>query len=336
MRFKTSRIYYYRNSEYFNTKSENVASLISLLDDFELDINYTSRQNTNKGVKADILNKLLRELLHSKFSDESLLVESKKNSYPQPYELDFLNKMISGIPDFLQLDKNVFISFQIELLKSLLGEYLHAFTSYLMTEYFIDEKIRNLKKDEYLDNVKNINSFCKIIQDMVEFELHKESRFQEEDILKFNNKLNEFNEIQLVLSKIKLNHKTIVGSKSKTTRGKILSKINDLIDIIRPKLKEKLESDNKKLNKEIINIIGETQVGNWALMKSDIDKVERMLDIFQIDLVVFITATDNLEKKISDGTVNYDKIIKTIESTPYLKLPIIVIGIDIVDEKEQN
>lgn len=76
-------------------------------------------------------------------------------------------------------------------------------------------------------------------------------------------------------------------------------------------------------------IIGEIQFGNWALLHYDILKAINIEQFMDIDVLIYITATGNLSKYISDGTVNFEKSKKDIEENKnIINVPIWLIGID--------
>lgn len=76
-------------------------------------------------------------------------------------------------------------------------------------------------------------------------------------------------------------------------------------------------------------IIGEIQFGNWALLYYDLLKTIQIEQLVDMDFLVYITASGNLSKYISDGTVNFDKTRKDLEDIESLiKFPIWLIGVD--------
>lgn len=76
-------------------------------------------------------------------------------------------------------------------------------------------------------------------------------------------------------------------------------------------------------------IIGEFQFGNWALVYYDILKTIYIEQFFDIDFLVYITASGNLSKYISDGTVNFESTKKAlVEFESLIKFPIWLIGVD--------
>lgn len=82
-------------------------------------------------------------------------------------------------------------------------------------------------------------------------------------------------------------------------------------------------------------IIGEIQFANWALAYYDLFKVLHLDNLMDLDLLVYITATGNLNSCLSDGIVNYldmENIINKYSSI--LKVPIWLIGIDIKDSQQ--
>ncbi|KMY44023.1 hypothetical protein AC622_06970 [Bacillus sp. FJAT-27916] len=92
---------------------------------------------------------------------------------------------------------------------------------------------------------------------------------------------------------------------------------------------EMLGEDNI-INKKEPTIIGEIQLGNWALLYYDLLKTIHIENLLDIDLFIYITPTGDLQEYISDGTVNFNKVKKAIEEYhSILKMPIWLVGIDI-------
>ncbi|MED4061115.1 BglII/BstYI family type II restriction endonuclease [Priestia megaterium] len=82
-------------------------------------------------------------------------------------------------------------------------------------------------------------------------------------------------------------------------------------------------------NKKVPTIIGEVQFGNWALVYYDLLKTIQIEQTFEIDLLIYITAAGNLQRYISDGTVNLDGVREALEEFKnIIKFPIWVIGVD--------
>lgn len=85
-------------------------------------------------------------------------------------------------------------------------------------------------------------------------------------------------------------------------------------------------------NKNKPTIIGEIQFGNWALAFYDMFKVLHLDNLADLDLLVYITATGDLQEFLSEGIVNYDSTLEIITKySSILKVPIWLIGIDIED-----
>lgn len=77
-------------------------------------------------------------------------------------------------------------------------------------------------------------------------------------------------------------------------------------------------------------ILGEIQFGNWGLVYRDILKVVQVERDEDVDLLIYITATGNLDKRISTATVNFKKTKDLFEEFKnVLSMPIWLIGIDI-------
>lgn len=80
-------------------------------------------------------------------------------------------------------------------------------------------------------------------------------------------------------------------------------------------------------------VIGEIQFANWALAYYDLFKVLHLDNLTGIDLLIYITPTGNLEKSLSSNIVTFKNMKSIIESySSVLKVPIWLIGIDIVEE----
>lgn len=61
-------------------------------------------------------------------------------------------------------------------------------------------------------------------------------------------------------------------------------------------------------------------------------KVIHLEESLEVDLLIYITATDNLEKYLSEGIVTFDKMKKTLEQYgSIVKIPVWLIGIDVRD-----
>ena len=77
-------------------------------------------------------------------------------------------------------------------------------------------------------------------------------------------------------------------------------------------------------------IIGEVQFANWALAYYDLFKVLHLDNLADLDLLIYITATGDLNDYLSDGNVNYLNMTQIIqEHSSILKVPIWLIGIDV-------
>lgn len=82
-------------------------------------------------------------------------------------------------------------------------------------------------------------------------------------------------------------------------------------------------------NKKILTVVGELQFGNWALVKHDLLRLLNSSDSIPIDFYIYITATGSLDEKLSEGTVNYCKVIEALEeNSRIINIPTWVIGID--------
>lgn len=94
---------------------------------------------------------------------------------------------------------------------------------------------------------------------------------------------------------------------------------------------EKLEKGlDAELRKSQPTILGEIQFGNWGLIYRDILKVVQVEKDEDVDLLIYITATGNLNNRISTATVNFKKTKELFEEfKSVLSMPIWLIGVDI-------
>ena len=82
--------------------------------------------------------------------------------------------------------------------------------------------------------------------------------------------------------------------------------------------------------KKIPTIIGEVQFANWALAYYDMFKVLHLDNLADLDLLIYITATEDLNNYLSDGNVNFKRMENIIlEYSSILKVPIWLIGLDV-------
>lgn len=82
--------------------------------------------------------------------------------------------------------------------------------------------------------------------------------------------------------------------------------------------------ENVEAEKSCLTIVGEIQLGNWALAEHDVLRVN---DLKGVDYYIYITPTGNLQDKLSDGIVTFDKICNVLK-TKETKIPTWVIGIE--------
>lgn len=88
--------------------------------------------------------------------------------------------------------------------------------------------------------------------------------------------------------------------------------------------------ENIIATKNHYTVVGEIQFGNWALAEHDLLRLLNSSIDGEIDFYIYITATDQLEQKLSSGIVTYDKVINLYnENKQLLHTPIWLIGIDI-------
>ena len=77
-------------------------------------------------------------------------------------------------------------------------------------------------------------------------------------------------------------------------------------------------------------IVGEIQFGNWALAEHDLLRLMGSAVDGEIDYYIYITATGELEKKLSKGIVTFSKAVDLFKNNKRLfRTPVWVIGIDI-------
>jgi hypothetical protein len=82
--------------------------------------------------------------------------------------------------------------------------------------------------------------------------------------------------------------------------------------------------------KSLPTIIGGVQFGNWGLVHYDMLNAIHIEQQTEIDLLIYITATGNLEKYLSEGIVNFkntQQMLKKFENI--IKIPIWLIGLDL-------
>lgn len=85
------------------------------------------------------------------------------------------------------------------------------------------------------------------------------------------------------------------------------------------------------------NVVGEIQMGNWALIYKDIFRLLRAKNSPGVHLYIYITNTGLLEKKLSDGVVTYDKAVAELrDNIDVIDVPILILGIDIEEYNESE
>ena len=83
-------------------------------------------------------------------------------------------------------------------------------------------------------------------------------------------------------------------------------------------------------HKNRYTIVGEIQFGNWALAEHDLLRLMGSAVDGEIDYYIYITATGELEKKLSRGIVTFSKAVDLFKNNKRLfRTPVWVIGIDI-------
>jgi hypothetical protein len=115
--------------------------------------------------------------------------------------------------------------------------------------------------------------------------------------------------------------------------GKFITKNENIKDLANEILsREKLGKNivKSKSSKQAPLIVGEIQFGNWALAYRDFFKVLKADVLNNIDCLIYIVPTGNLEKLLSDGIVTFDKTVKIIEDfSKVINVPVWLIGIDV-------
>ncbi|WHY94711.1 hypothetical protein QNK12_15160 [Neobacillus cucumis] len=87
---------------------------------------------------------------------------------------------------------------------------------------------------------------------------------------------------------------------------------------------------NIPVEKKKPTIIGGIQFGNWGLFHSDMLNAIHIEQQTEVDLLIYITATGNLEKQLSDSIVNFkNSKQQLIKFHNIIKIPIWLIGVDI-------
>lgn len=82
--------------------------------------------------------------------------------------------------------------------------------------------------------------------------------------------------------------------------------------------------------KKRYTVVGEIQFGNWAIVRHDLLRLLNASINGEIDYYVYITATGNLEKKLSSGIVSFEDAVELFKrNSQLIKTPMWVIGIDI-------
>ena len=81
------------------------------------------------------------------------------------------------------------------------------------------------------------------------------------------------------------------------------------------------------------NILGEIQFGNWAMVYKDMFRLVSAINKnAQIDLYIYIAATDNLKKIISDGVVGVNAARERFQENidnHNINKPVMIVPLDI-------
>lgn len=114
---------------------------------------------------------------------------------------------------------------------------------------------------------------------------------------------------------------------------KFLKKNPDLLEIANYLRKVDEKGLNIPKSDDLTNtplIVGEIQFGNWALAYRDFFKVLKADVQNNVDCLIYIVPTGNLEQMLSDGIVTFDKTKKIVEEfSKVISVPVWLIGIDI-------
>ena len=87
---------------------------------------------------------------------------------------------------------------------------------------------------------------------------------------------------------------------------------------------------NTQATKKTFTVVGEIQLGNWALAEHDLLRLINSAFKNSIDFYIYITPTGNLTSKLSEGIVTYNKILQAIsENSQLITIPMWIIGLDI-------
>lgn len=77
-------------------------------------------------------------------------------------------------------------------------------------------------------------------------------------------------------------------------------------------------------------ILGEIQFGNWGLVYRDFFKLLKANVQTSVDCLIYIVCAGELEEKLSDGIVSFDKTVKLLkEFSKVINVPVWVLGIDL-------
>lgn len=83
----------------------------------------------------------------------------------------------------------------------------------------------------------------------------------------------------------------------------------------------------------IFNVIGEIQFGNWAMVYKDMFRLVSAINKHaRIDLYIYVVATGNLQKLMSDSVVNFDDACKRFEENVdnhSINRPVMIIPLDL-------
>lgn len=83
------------------------------------------------------------------------------------------------------------------------------------------------------------------------------------------------------------------------------------------------------------NIVGEIQMGNWAMIYKDMFRLLRAKNSVKVNLYIYITNTGLLKKKLSDNIVTYKKaLLEFQENLDIIDVPMLIIAIDIDEPNE--
>jgi len=323
MKLKIEDSYYYRNAEFVSHKNEIVDRILSLIT--QLDHNFKIIERVDKeikreGISSKELNTVIKKQLSSNFP--GILSNSENEfeflSYEEEYSFKHINPDYTGAFDFGFIDKRLHLYDCILYINSFLSKFIPESYEYLVQELpnKTPEIRMNVINDLNIVQNKHLQLQAVALESCFTF-----------DLMSYKAILFDLNDdIEKIFFK-KYKSDRLITSKEYDDKKKQYKK---LIKEFKKFIDDNFSNQNTiSINKKFPLILGEIQFANWALAKSDIDKLEKVNDIRQVDLVVYITASKSLSELISKQTVNFKTFVRTIESSPHIKYPVLVIGLGV-------